>query len=133
MTQESTRGPGRPEHAPTDETRRVVETMAGFGIPQKSICLALGISQMTMAKHYADELERGAGVVEKKLVANLLRLSGGDGPTAMQAIKFALQCRFGWSQYVPRQVNEEPEGKKAAAAKAAHTAHEESDWADLVH
>ncbi|MGA7451916.1 MAG: hypothetical protein WBW73_11795, partial [Rhodoplanes sp.] len=54
----------------------------------------------TLRKHYATELQRGAATVEAKLVGNLLKLASGSDGTALKAIMFALQCRFGWSLYL---------------------------------
>ena len=56
-----------------------------------------------LRKHYTTELQRGAATVEAKLVGNLLKLASGSDGTALKAIMFALQCRFGWSLY-PRSL-----------------------------
>lgn len=126
---------GRPRHQPTQESRQMVEVLSGFAIPQDKIAEAVRVDRKTLLKHYADEIARGSAVVEAKLVGNLLRLASGSDGTALKAIMFALQCRFGWSQYVPRQEqpNPTPLGKKEAAAILAQTAHEDSDWGGLVH
>ena len=34
---------GRPSHVPTDETRNMVESLSGFGIPQDEIARLVGI------------------------------------------------------------------------------------------
>lgn len=82
-------------------TRRFVEAMAGAGVPQSEIAAVLAVAVPTLRKHYRTELVRGAALVEAKLVSNLLRLAGGEGGTALKAIMFSLQCRFGWSRYAP--------------------------------
>ena len=118
---------GRPSHLPTGENRRMVEVLAGFGIPAEKIAFVLGIDRKTVDKHYRSEIQRGAAMVEAKLVGNLLRIAGGTDGTALKAIMFSLNCRFGWSQYAPA-----PLGKKAEADLQAQNAHEESDWNGLV-
>ncbi|RWO25254.1 MAG: RNA polymerase subunit sigma-70 [Mesorhizobium sp.] len=93
---------GRPPHKPDETTRRLVELLGGAAVPQPEICSALRIDQKTLRKHYRRELDRGSAMVEAKLAGNLLRLAGGNDGTALKAIMFGLQTRFGWSQYVPR-------------------------------
>lgn len=124
---------GRPPHKPTDEQRRMVEAMAGFGIPESKIALVIGITDPTLRLHYATEIARGAATVEAKLAGNLLRLSNGSDGTALKATIFALTTRFGWSAYAPPPLpKEEPIGKKAAAQIEAQTAHEDTGWGQLL-
>lgn len=110
----------------------MVEVLAGFAIPTAKIASVLDIAEATLFKHYRRELSRGSATVEAKLVGNLLRLAGGKDGTALKAITFALQCRFGWSQYVPRPDGgqDKPLGKKEAANMAAQSA--PPDWGRLL-
>jgi hypothetical protein len=129
---------GRPRYTPTAEQRRLVEQLAGMAITRDNIALVLKIDVKTLMKHYPDEMRRGFAVVEAHLTGNLLRLASGNDGTALKAITFALNCKFGWSQYLPKAPQpqaDEPEqlGKKAARQEAALTGHENSDWSDLVH
>lgn len=132
MSVQKTNGGGRPPHAPTEKDRQMVEVLAGFAIPTAKIADVLDIDQKTLLKHYDREIRRGAAMVESKLAGNLLRIAGGTDGTALKAIIFALTCRFGWSQYVPRPVADEPLGKKEQAQIEAQTAHQHSDWSGLV-
>lgn len=95
------RGRGRPAHEPSATDRRFVELLAGMAIPQATICGLLEIDRKTLRRHYRRELDRGAAVVEAKLVANLLRLAGGNDGVALKAVVFSLRCRFGWSPFAP--------------------------------
>lgn len=125
---------GRPAHKPTDKDRQMVEVLAGFAIPTVKIADILDIDQKTLLKAYEKEIRRGSAMVESKLVGNLLRIAGGTDGAALKAIIFALNCRFGWSQYAPAPVEKaKPLGKKEAADIEASTAHEESAWGELVH
>ncbi len=123
---------GRPPHQPSDKDRQMVEVLAGFAVPTAKIADVLGITQPTLLNHYETELRTGAAKVEATLVGNLLRLAKGSDGTALKAITFALNCRFGWSAYVPRPEAERPLGKKEMAEVEARTAHEESDWGRLL-
>ena len=80
---------GRPQHRRTAKNRRLVEELSGVGIPQARIAFVLGIAKHTLIKHYFAEIERGAAVVEARLVQNLARLAEGDGPVALRAIQFS--------------------------------------------
>ncbi|WP_234913754.1 MULTISPECIES: hypothetical protein [Sinorhizobium] len=77
--------------------------MAGAGVPQSEIAAALAVTMPTLRKHYRDELQRGAAIVEARLAGRLMRIASGKDGTALKAIMFALQCRFGWSRYAPPQ------------------------------
>jgi hypothetical protein len=122
---------GRPAHAPDDRSRQMVEVLSGFGIPQDKIADVIGVDGKTLRKHYATELQRGAATVEAKLVGNLLKLAGGSDGTALKAITFALQCRFGWSLYAPPPP-ERPLGKKEQLQMEAETAHAGNSWGELL-
>ena len=124
---------GQPAHQPTERDRQTVMVLAGFALPTAKIATAIGISQPTLFKHYEKEIQAGAAKVESTLVGNLLDIAKGKDGTALKAIMFCLNCRFGWSAYLPRPEQEEPLGKKAIAEAEAQTAHEDSAWAKLVH
>ena len=113
------------------ESRRIVECLAGYGIPQLKIAHVVKVSLPTLHKAYRDELDRGAAQIEAALVANLMRLAQGDDGTALKAIMFALQARFGWSIFAPAR--EPVLRKKAAADLEALSAHEDNEWSDLLH
>jgi hypothetical protein len=126
------RSRGRPAHEPTDKDRKMVEVLAGYAVPAPDIADVLDIGQSTLYRHYRQQMRRGSAMVEAKLVGNLLRLAGGTNGTALKAIMFSLQCRFGWSPYAPGPMAPAL-GKKAQAELDAETALEDSDWGDLVH
>lgn len=50
------RGPGRPQHEPTDETRGTVTAMVARGEAPAAIAAAIGISEPTLLRHYEDEM-----------------------------------------------------------------------------
>lgn len=124
---------GRPSHQPTDRDRQMVEVLSGFAIPLERIAQVIGVSRPTLQRHYQTEINVGAAKVEATLIGNLLAIAKGKNGTALKAIMFSLHCRFGWSAYVPRPTEDKPLGKKEAAEIEAQTAHEDSEWSDLVH
>ena len=84
---------GRPAHVPTDETRNMVESLSGFGIPQDEIARLVGIDPKTLRFHYADQIELGSRKVKKQkrptdqsvrrlrlAVRSVARYNFSDGP-----------------------------------------------------
>jgi hypothetical protein len=51
--------PGRKAFAPTEEQRRQILTMTGFGMRQEEMCACLKISRPTLEKHFRYELDTG--------------------------------------------------------------------------
>ena len=128
--------PGRPRHEPTSETRKMVEVLAGFGIPLEKIADTLGLTIPTVRRAYKTELRQGYAKVEASMIGNLVRLAAGKDGTALKAIMFTLCCRFGWSQYAPPrdlELKAEKPGKKETADLVAQTAHEDDPaWNRLL-
>ena len=93
----------------------MVEVLSGYGIPAPKIAGIMGCGVSTLYRTFAQELDRGRAKVEAALIGNLFRLAAGTDGTALKAIVFSLQTRFGWSQYVPRPATEAPPGKKEKA------------------
>lgn len=52
------RAGGRPEYKPTDEQRETVRALVAAGVPKTEIAAKLGISRVTLRKHFGGELTR---------------------------------------------------------------------------
>jgi hypothetical protein len=50
---------GRPPHQPTEQSRSMVETLAGYGVPQEDIGRILKIGRDCVRTHYLEEFENG--------------------------------------------------------------------------
>ena len=124
---------GRPTFEACAKDREAVKLMAGYNIGQDKIALVVGITEKTLRKHFKNELNASAAIVEAQLVSNLFNLAKGKDGTAFRANEFLLNCRFGWSRYAPPSVTREPMiGKKEQMERAAQTGHEETGWGDLL-
>lgn len=125
------RGPGRPEYDPSEKDRRMVETMAGFGVPQVEIARSLRIDAKTLRKHFPDQIDQGALKANMLVAQNLHRIALGNGREAVTACIFWLKARAGWSD---RGMGDEPPpiGKKEQQEQDARTAEEGTDWEDLL-
>jgi hypothetical protein len=85
----------RPTFQPTDEQRRIVKSLAAFGIKQDDIAKELDLSSRTLRKHFRIELDRG-GVEANSQVAQALFKKALAGDTT--AAIFWLKCRAGWRE-----------------------------------
>ena len=66
---------------PTEEHRKLVENMAGIGLPYRMIGAIVGYDKDTLAKHFKVELERGKAK-STAAVANSLYKKALGGDTA---------------------------------------------------
>jgi len=123
---------GRPPHVPTNETRNLVESLSGFGIPQDEIARLLGIDPKTLRFHYADQIELGTIKATAKVAQNLFTMACKPTREGLSAAIFWLKVRAGWSEYAPKRPAEEPVGKKEAAERDALTAGDDNEWGRLV-
>jgi len=87
----------RPPFTPTQEQRKMVKSMAAYGMRQEEIAAVLGVrSKKTLRKHFRNELDRG--VIEANIqVAQALykwAISGQSPPSTM----FWLKTRAGWRE-----------------------------------
>jgi len=123
---------GRPPHVPTDETRKLVESLSGFGIPQIEIARLVGIDPKTLRFHYEDQLDLGAIKASAKVAQNLFTMACKPTREGLSAAIFWLKVRAGWSEYAPGPRAEEPIGKKEAAERDALTAGDGNEWGRLV-
>jgi hypothetical protein len=87
---------GRPKFKPTDEQRRIVETMAGYGIPETGIAAFLSISAKTLRKHFRRELDIGIINANAAVTQCLFKLAtSGKCPAATI---FWQKSRAGWRE-----------------------------------
>jgi hypothetical protein len=127
------KGPGRPAHEATPERKRQVEMMAAFGNTEDQIASILGISKPTLLTHYRAELDFGHVKANNAVAANIFRQATKDDAKSVEAAKFWLKTRAGWSEYAPAPPKEPPLGKKEQQQLAAETAGAGSEWGHLVH
>jgi DNA-binding XRE family transcriptional regulator len=121
------------KHEPTAESRKTVQAMSGYGIPQDDIATVIGVSPHTLREHYRQELDTGQIIAISKVAQNLFRIATGEGREAVTAAIFWLKTRAQWSEYTaPQPPKAAPLGKKEQAAIDAETAAIGTDWGSLV-
>ncbi len=81
---------------PTDEQRRMVKAMSGFGVPHDDIAVLLDIDPKTLRKHLRSELDRGSIEATAKVGQSLFRMAT-EGNNVAAAI-FWMKARAGWRE-----------------------------------
>ena len=90
-----------PGFEPTGDQRRIVEQLAGLGVPQPDMCALVldargkPICDRTLRKYFARELAQGEVSANSRVAQSLLRkATGGDTIAAI----FWLKCRARWKE-----------------------------------
>jgi hypothetical protein len=87
---------GRRKYEPTDKDLRIVEAMAGCGMPQDAISRVIGIDGKTLRKHFRRLLDSAADKANAQVGATLYNLAtSGKCPAATM---FWMKCRRGWRE-----------------------------------
>jgi hypothetical protein len=115
------RGAGRPAFKPTDEQRRLVSALAGYGAPQEYICIKIinpqtekSIDKKSLEKHFRSELDSAMTETDLKMVESLFMQGVGrpaqydkDGKLIREELKpnvaaaiFWTKARLKWSERV---------------------------------
>jgi predicted ArsR family transcriptional regulator len=81
---------------PTEEQRRTVRAMSGYGVPQDDIATLLEIDPKTLRKHFRRELERGSIEATAKVGQSLFHMAT-EGNSVAAAI-FWMKARAGWRE-----------------------------------
>lgn len=89
---------GRRAHTPNSTSRRQVEAMAAYGVPEKDIARVLLVDPKTLRKHYRDELDTGHVKANSRIAESLYRKAMGDGAQSVTACIFWLKTRALWKE-----------------------------------
>lgn len=86
-------------HEPTAQTRRVVENMSAYGIPQEDIANVLDIDRKTLAKYYRAELDTATAKANAKVAETLYKqATDPQNPRSATCGIFWLKTRGGWKE-----------------------------------
>jgi hypothetical protein len=96
---------GRPAHKPDSASRRQVEALAGYGVPEVEIGDVIGVDPKTLRKHYRKELSQGHTKANAKVAENLYRRATGEGREAVIAAIFWLKTRAGWRESIAHELS----------------------------
>jgi hypothetical protein len=87
---------GRKPYTRTDEQRRTVRAMAGFGVPQDDIALVVRCTSRTLRKWYRQELD--LAVIEANARVAQCLYQQATTPGNLGATIFWLKARAGWRE-----------------------------------
>ena len=87
----------RPRFVPNAETRKMVRSMAAYGIRQEEIACCLGLrSPKTLRRHFREELDRAAPEANAMVAQSLFQQAISGKQTA--ATIYWLKTRAGWRE-----------------------------------
>ena len=87
---------GRKPFTPTDEQRRMVRAMAGYGVPQDDIALVVRCTSRTLRKWFRQELD--IAVIEANARVAQILYQQATTPGNLGATIFWLKARAGWRE-----------------------------------
>jgi hypothetical protein len=119
---------GRPAHQPDPVSRRQVEAMAAYGIPETDIARVLRIDPKTLRKRYRDELDTGSTRATAKVAESLFRKAIGDGAQSVTAAIFWLKTRAHWKETVVQETAGEI--KHTFVIRVPEEAKDVTEWQD---
>jgi len=85
----------RPPHAPSKESRQLVQLHATIGTQQSVIASILGIDPKTLRMHYREELDHAMAQANATIGGALFNKAKGGDTTAMI---FWMKTRAGWRE-----------------------------------
>jgi len=74
---------GPVEHIPTDETRKLVESTSGLGLPQEQIAILVDLDEKTLRKYYRVELDLGKAKANGQIAKTLFSKATSGDTTAL--------------------------------------------------
>ena len=97
---------GRKPFIPTDDQRKLVKAMSGYGIPEDDISKVITnlqtgkhVDSKTLRKYFRDELDTGTVVANSKVAESLYNhATKGTGQGAVTAAIFWLKTRARWKE-----------------------------------
>jgi predicted transcriptional regulator len=88
-------------HEPTPETRKLVESTSGLGLPHEQIAMLVGIDDKTLRKHYREELDLGKAKANSQIAKTLYqKATAGDTTSLIWWTKAQMR----WSETVKQEL-----------------------------
>ncbi len=97
-------GAGRKPYEPTEKDRKTVEAMTACGMTNDDIGAVIGVSDVTLRKHFRTELDLGMIRANAKVAATLFSMAtSGQCPAATF---FWMKVRLHWKEPVHLELGE---------------------------
>ena len=89
------------EHKPTEESRKMVESTSGLGLPHEQIGILVGIDDKTLRKYYRHELDMGKAKANGQIAKTLYsKAVAGDTTSLIWWTKSQMR----WSETVKNEL-----------------------------
>jgi hypothetical protein len=89
-------------HKPTDESRRMVESTSGLGLPHEQIAILVGIDDKTLRKYYRTELDLGKAKANGQIAKTLFsKATSGD----TTALIWWTKTQMRWAETVKQEIS----------------------------
>ena len=89
------------EHIVNDQTRKLVESSSGLGLPHEQIAILVGIDDKTLRKHYRAELDMGKAKANGQIAKTLFsKAVAGDTTSLIWWTKAQMR----WSETVKNEL-----------------------------
>ena len=85
-----------PLFEPSEDQRRTVKALSGYGVPQDGIAIHIGVDPKTLRKHFRDELDRGSVEATAKVAQTLFHLATVE--KNVPSVIFWMKARAGWRE-----------------------------------
>jgi hypothetical protein len=93
---------------PSEEQRKTVKALAGYGVKQQHIAALLDVASVTtLRKHFAEELRQGALEAKTQMLGTLFKMAVSGRHPALTM--FFLKTRGGWSETGNHEEGVEPD------------------------
>lgn len=86
----------RPPHKASEDARKTVRLLSGFGIPHDQIAAEIGVSPPTLHKHYQEDLDAGTRQANARVAQSLFKKATGEGSQSVTAAIWWTKARMGW-------------------------------------
>jgi hypothetical protein len=88
-------------HKPTNETRKLVESTSGLGLPHEQIGILVGIDDKTLRKYYRTELDLGKAKANGQIAKTLFtKATSGD----TTALIWWTKTQMRWAETVKQEI-----------------------------
>jgi len=88
-------------HVVNDQTRKLVESSSGLGLPHEQIAILVGIDDKTLRKHYRAELDMGKAKANGQ-IAKTLYSKAISGDTS--SLIWWTKAQMRWSETVKNEL-----------------------------
>ena len=90
--------PSGKKHIPTEQVRKMVQSMVGCGITLEQIGKIIGCERDTLMRHYRDELDTGVARANTLVAQNLFSIATSKGQGSVAAAIFWMKTRARWRE-----------------------------------